>query len=77
VRRFDRFRCIKPWEDPSSIERATIELNAFNMVERLIDGRFSWEELKRATLLPQDLLERILDRLELEGKITGVEVEEA
>lgn len=64
---FKWFRRKRP--APNSPEVIQAELRACNNVERIMDGLLSWEELKRATLLEDELLERILNRLHIEGKI--------
>ena len=60
-------RIVKPL-DP--VDKYTFELYACNKVEMIIKGELSWEELKRATMLEDELLERILTRLAEEGKIS-------
>ena len=56
----------KPIDDS---ERALFELKACDMVESIVNGNITWNQIKRATMLESDLLERILTRLAREGKI--------
>lgn len=66
--KFDSIRRIEKPLDP--VDKYTFELYACNKVEMIIKGELSWEELKRATMLEDELLERILTRLAEEGKIS-------